>query len=831
MKRILTLLNAFFFRREAKAAAKPSLFIVWMVMLVSLFAVGCGSSNGDFVFTGNQGNQTPGTLTFNFVRAQSATEVPQSTFAIQFDWINNAGGIISTVVEPFAAQITLVPPAGAQRARITPLTEDGFPLFSIEGPVGAPPAGTNQVVDTANWGFTEITLDGITLTPDPVTISLGTQNPTQQMTVTGNFSNGTNVVFPASALADVVFTPDNSNTYTVNATGLVTGVMIGNGQLSASYTFTEDGATVAVSDTVAVNVSGGVLSSILVTPDPLEAGIGATTDPVTVTFSPVGGNATVIDNADVDFSIDGTGFTANADGSVTVAADVAPGTSSTLTASYTDANGTYTDTVTVTAVNAHRFIQPAGDSLTLPIGSFPFQLAVAFNGNPVEQLFANGYTITVANPDLATVNGAGVLTTTDVPGTTDVSLLFQGEVVDQFSLSTANVSVTSIVVDPREFQLTPGQVVPYSVMATYSDNTTADLAASPLVATSGLLDTQFYAGRAIGGRTVGNSTYSFEIFGATDNVSVTQAAGFVSSYSVTVGGLPSGNIPLGLQAAVDIQAVLTTGETYRLRPDQYALSETDDPNNAFEQEGPNLIGPENPSVGNSATFTVEIGSSFVMAPGVNSTTTFTVTAVDNTGGTATASFTNYSDDNVIFEDISRPITVLFSNAAVQNFRVTDEDATTRSNASTTNIRTDADIWGLPALRAWDWGFEGLLTIEVETGNNQVLAVTQMDVRVWDVDEDPKFSPSSILLNPGETRQVEVLVKAFDNQGVPVTFSRALDFAYPTFNQDSGVFARRGVHCAVTGIRPGTDTEISAYDVCTLDEYGSLRVTVLGAAPI
>jgi hypothetical protein len=53
-----------------------------LLCAASLFSLGCGSSSGDYVFTSQPSQQTPGStgnLTFNFVQAQGTFVAPVST--------------------------------------------------------------------------------------------------------------------------------------------------------------------------------------------------------------------------------------------------------------------------------------------------------------------------------------------------------------------------------------------------------------------------------------------------------------------------------------------------------------------------------------------------------------------------------------------------------------------------------------------------------------------------------------------------------------------------------------------------------------------------------
>lgn len=113
---------------------------LWGLFLPTLLFVGCGgggnAGSGDFVFTGNNtapGNTAPGSMTFNFIKAQSPLEVPVNTTDIRFRFYSGPGGngvLLQEETRPFANTITIDPVNGdTQSVVITALTADGFPIL------------------------------------------------------------------------------------------------------------------------------------------------------------------------------------------------------------------------------------------------------------------------------------------------------------------------------------------------------------------------------------------------------------------------------------------------------------------------------------------------------------------------------------------------------------------------------------------------------------------------------------------------------------------------------------------------------------------------------
>jgi hypothetical protein len=790
------------------------LLLALAIALVAALSLGCGDSN-DFVVTGNNNNPNPdgGTLTFRFVKAQAAQEVPQSTVNIRFEWLDSNSALLRTDTEPFAQTITLVPPTGTGSVRITPLTSEGFPLLTLTGAVTIPANGTNVDVDLSTFTEVIVNLTLLVATPDPVSVTVGGgASSSQQLTLTGTFSNNDVVTFPASAVARTTFTPDNSGSFAVSDTGLVSAVSAGTGSLGVSFT---DPQGNVVNDTVTVNVTGGgqTPASLTVTPDPLVVAPGSTSGALTATYTPAGGSPVVVANSDVDFSITGSGFSVSTSGTVSVANNVPLGTSTTLSATYSAGGTTVTDTITVNAnlptVVSRQFLNPAGD-LELPVNFF-YNLAASetYSDGSTRQVFEPeglGYAFSVGNSAVANVE-EGTLETASSAGNTTVTLSYQGQAVDSFALTVSNTTVTGILVSPDSFLLTPESIVPYTVTATYANGRTANIAASPLLesrqAEGERLDVQFQDGLAYGGVNIGNATQTFSLNTTngvvSDNVTVTQAAGFVTDLQATVGGLTSGQVPQDLTALVDVHATLTDGTVRRLsaRPlnygsrrsglgdsSEFLITPEDGDTDTFTISNNQLQPGTNHEIGNSESFVISPRNGYVLAPGA-SNTTITLSVVSSQAGSATASFTNYSDDDVVLQDLARPVTIAFSNTFVQGFQVAGRDLILADNSrQSTGLTVDEDIWGFPLLDDLDEasvpGFGGSITYQVfpNNGNQQFLATAVQTIRIFELTAQPTFVPASLILNPGQTRSVDLQVSARESQGAPtVVFNRTLDFLY------------------------------------------------------
>nr|AKN38172.1 hypothetical protein [Vibrio splendidus] len=127
---------------------------------------------------------------------------------------------------------------------------------------------SNEVIVTVE----DAVITSIQVTPSPVNVA---KDQTQQLTATATYSDSTSSDISSS----VTWTSDDTATATVDSSGLLSGVDVG----STTVTATKDGVT---SNTVDVNVSAAVITSIQVTPSPVNVAKGQTEQlTATATFS------------------------------------------------------------------------------------------------------------------------------------------------------------------------------------------------------------------------------------------------------------------------------------------------------------------------------------------------------------------------------------------------------------------------------------------------------------------------------------------------------------------------------------------------------------------
>ncbi len=204
-------------------------------MIVAFVLVGCGVTSdnggiGNFVFTGSSipNDATTGSMTFNFVKAQSPLEVPANTTDIRFRFysaIVDNGTLIQDETHSFAASITVDPGHGSmQSVVITALSADGYPVLESTVDV-ADLSGEDVTLD-----FTDATTEFVTqgaLRIDPPAANIVAGGP-QQFTAYPSFSNGqvlpaNNVLWSATGQASVdldtgLVTAETNGAATVTAT-------------------------------------------------------------------------------------------------------------------------------------------------------------------------------------------------------------------------------------------------------------------------------------------------------------------------------------------------------------------------------------------------------------------------------------------------------------------------------------------------------------------------------------------------------------------------------------------------------------------------------------
>lgn len=518
-----------------------STLLMMLISLVSLIAMGCGDSQQDYVFTNDNNPGGTGNVVFQFVQAQQGV-VPTGTASLIFDFYStspptNGNVVYSTPPVTFANTVTVTNvPVEAQSVVITCYDADGHPIGSLTDEVTVL-AGQTVNQDLSNALFTIITFDSITVTPDPVNLNLGTQDPSAQLVVTANFSNGESIAQTPLQQANFgTFDSSNDAAATVTSGGLVEAVAVGFANISVSYEL--DGETRTYTGGVDVNVTSGVTTDTLVVlPQTLVVEDGTESGDLFATIA-INGNAPVpvdIPGDDISFALQSavTGISVNANsGEVTVDPGVADGTDFVVVATFDDGNGnTATDTVAgevgIPAVVSVEIVEPVDGALELPDGGFQYQVRLreTYQDATVRDADPSDYTYFSATPANGTISNAagfeGILTTA-AAGTSVITVEdANSDEVGSFTLTSSATSVDSTTITPDTFNQETGDRATYRVTVEYANGNTEDVTSATQSFIYAVFDTgtdvivsnSFGEGAFFIGNTPGNGTYDVQVNG------------------------------------------------------------------------------------------------------------------------------------------------------------------------------------------------------------------------------------------------------------------------------------------------------------------------------
>ncbi|MCC4225267.1 Ig-like domain-containing protein [Vibrio campbellii] len=366
--------------------------------------------------------------------------------------------------------------------------------------------------NTVNVTVTDAFITSIQVTPSPVNIAKG---QTQQLTARAIYSDGTN-----SDVSDsVTWVSADTDTATVDAAGLLTGAKVGNTTVMA----TKDDVT---SNTVNVTVTDAFITSIQVTPSPVNIAKGQTQQLTARAIYSDGTNSDVSDSvtwvsADTDTAtVDAAGLLTGAKvGNTTVMATKDDVTSNTVNVTVTDA---VIDSIQVTP-----------SPVNIAKGQTQPLTARAIYSDGSDSDVSDSVTWASADTDTATVDAAGLLTGAKVGNTTVMATK------DDVTSNTVNVTVTDAVIDsiqvtPSPVNIAKGQTQPLTARAMYSDGTDSDVTDSVTWASADTDTATVDAAGLLTGAKVGNTTVMATKDDVTSNtVTVTVTDAVIDSIQVT----------------------------------------------------------------------------------------------------------------------------------------------------------------------------------------------------------------------------------------------------------------------------------------------------------
>jgi Big-like domain-containing protein len=386
-----------------KNRSSRSLTVFLFALVICFCGCGDGSTNA-LVLTGNNtapGNVAPGSMTFNFVKAQTALQVPTDTTNIRFRFYSlpdGGGTLVQEEILLVAATIKIDPVnAGTQSVTVTALGPEGYPVLQSTLNVVAIP-GENVSVDFADSTTESVTQQAFTITPLNANVAAG---GTLQFLASLTFSNGEQL--PANK---VMWGATGQASADVN-TGLVTAITDG----TATVTATRD------TDTASANIivgNGPVLTTLSVAPDGTTVGTGSQ---VQFSVTGVDQNGANFPLSDIVWSVESGTVVIGTDGLATCPTN----TVSTVRATA----GSVFDEATITVLNSVPSVTFEGSS-TRPL-IFP---VTASDPVPVVTLDAGKLNFDVL--DSAPLISTGATVTDDLPAmpTGTLSFSLTGVVTD-----------------------------------------------------------------------------------------------------------------------------------------------------------------------------------------------------------------------------------------------------------------------------------------------------------------------------------------------------------------------------------------------------------------
>ncbi len=244
-----------------------------LISLVSVLAIGCGSSQKDYVFTGNVPSTTTGNVRFLLDRALAQEGIiPVSSRSFEVEFFNSAGasvlltnGSLAANESKFEVTVTGVPVSAVDFSLtiydgpIVSGAVTGVPLLNYADDISVP-AGNTITVDLDLATRVAVTLSSVRVNPNPVNLNVST---TRRLAVDVTYSNGdTFLNFPLgnTSSSQVVFASTNATIANVTPGGLVAGGGLVQGVASGNTTIT---ATVT---SYAKTVVGNTSAVVAVTP-------------------------------------------------------------------------------------------------------------------------------------------------------------------------------------------------------------------------------------------------------------------------------------------------------------------------------------------------------------------------------------------------------------------------------------------------------------------------------------------------------------------------------------------------------------------------------------
>jgi uncharacterized protein YjdB len=280
-------------------------------------------------------------------------------------------------------------------------------------------------------------------------------NTAQQFTATGSYSDGSSRDITLLA----TWTSSALSTATVTSSGLVQGINAGSVTISASAG--------GVKQTTTITVTAPTISFISVSPDGLTLPIGINQQYIAT--------ATYTDGTSQDL-VSGVAWNSSSTSVATINGSGLAMTTAAGTTTIQATVGAFTDSVTLTVVNAHLLsISVTPSPVTIAAGTRQqFAATGIFDDGSTQTLTSVSWSS--STPGVVTVDSSGLAA--GVAGGTGSVNATVGSITGSAAITVTGASLVSIAVTPANSTMPIGASKQFVATGTFSDSSTQDITAS-----------------------------------------------------------------------------------------------------------------------------------------------------------------------------------------------------------------------------------------------------------------------------------------------------------------------------------------------------------------
>ena len=471
------------------------------VLIIVAMLTACGSNSGAGSHTSTSGNGST-----NSTPTVSSIQVSPNSMAIGIG-TNQQFTATAHMSDGTTKDMTSSVQWSSSDSSIASITAAGIATGSSSGSVTiTAQSGSMQSSAALTVTAAAANLTSIVISPTASSMPI---NTSQQLTATGNYSDGSS----ADLTSTVTWTSSTTAIATISNTGLVSAVGAGSTNISASLG--------GVSQSTTLTVTAPTIVSIAVTPVGLTLGIGINQQFVaTATYSD--GSSSDLSSAVTWTSSSTPAATVASSGLVTT---VAAG-QTTITATY----GTFTDNSLLTVVAAHLTsitVSPA--TQTIAVGTEQQFSAVGNFDDGSTQLLTS-LTWSSSSTSVANIDSNGVAAGVGT-GTATITAT-SGSVSGTASLTVSSATLVTIAVTPTNPSMAVGTTKQFAATGTFSDSSTQDLTGSVLWTSSSPAVASISAQGLATSLTTGNSTITAVYGSITGSTTLTVSTAHLVSITV-----------------------------------------------------------------------------------------------------------------------------------------------------------------------------------------------------------------------------------------------------------------------------------------------------------